>query len=1104
MQITLLRTPGERRARQAPARPSDRAARWRRAAGTLVAQTLVLFFLATVLPLGASLVQKWNEVHAAERRAYADAARVAEVSALQLEDLLGVTSRVAVALTRRPDFWDQDDAARDRILAGVAAPHPELNALLFYTNDFQQHGTSSYQAGQPRLEISSRAYAREAAATGQVSFTAEALRALGTGPGAGVPVLPMAIPVHDETNPDRTGFVVASLKMERLPEIWAKVPLPAGSTVMLVDRREGRILTAPSGAAARVNSLLLPANLERIRAEAPAFRAVRWNGGDSVQAWDGIDGTPWAVVVDVPSATVFAPIYAQATRSLLVTLAVAAGTFGLLLALWLRLSRRLRALQAATDEWASGNRSHRTGLAGGDELSQLGRAFDRMADRLQASVEELQAQRDFARQVMDTMGQGLTVTDADGRFEYVNPAFARMLGCTPPQLVGATPLDVTGPEALATLLDALAKRRAGETTTYETRLRRADGSQVDALTTGVPRWRGGGTGGSIAVVTDLTERKRTEAELARRYQEAEAARSETRAVLDAANEAMCFFTPDLHLRMVNERFGDIFGCAAAEVVGRQASELRPYMERALADPDGFRELFRRAAAQPEQRVHQVIVQRWPVPRELALYSTAVFGAADTYLGRLLVFRDVTHEREVDRMKTEFVSLVSHELRTPLTSIKGYVDLLLDGDAGEVTADQRDFLGVVRSNADRLMALINDLLDISRIESGKVELRRAALDVAGLIAGAVGSLRPQFEAKGQRLHLDLPAALPAVWADADRVTQILINLLSNAHKYTPAGGEIAVSAMLDGDGDTIRVAVRDTGIGLTAEEQAQLFTKFFRARNRTTEEVGGTGLGLAITRSLVEMHGGQMDVASAPGQGSTFGFTLPPARATPGALDASPVGPAAPAAHGGEGITGAANPAETGRVLVVDDEPDIAALVRRYLERGGYRTLGAAGGDAALRLARAERPDLITLDILMPETNGLTVLEWLKSDSATAGIPVVLLSILPDDGAGRRLGAADYVAKPIEEAALLERIGRVLARLDGAGAAGAAGAGRAPRRVLVADDDQHARAALAARLRGAGYDVVESAGREAVDLVRRERPDLALFDIQAPHVNGARQ
>jgi CheY-like chemotaxis protein len=335
-----------------------------------------------------------------------------------------------------------------------------------------------------------------------------------------------------------------------------------------------------------------------------------------------------------------------------------------------------------------------------------------------------------------------------------------------------------------------------------------------------------------------------------------------------------------------------------------------------------------------------------------------------------------------------------------------------------------------------------------------------------------------------------------------VTQILINLLSNAHKYTPAGGEIAVTAALDGDGDTIRVAVRDTGIGLTAEEQAQLFTKFFRARNRTTEEVGGTGLGLAITRSLVEMHGGQMDVASAPGQGSTFGFTLPPAQAMPDALDALDASTGhvvAPAAQGGEGVAG--RPAETGCVLVVDDEPDIAALVRRYLERGGYRTLGAAGGDAALRLARAEQPDLITLDILMPETNGLTVLEWLKSDSATAGIPVVLLSILPDDGAGRRLGAADYVAKPVEEAALLERIGRVLAQLD---RAGAAGAGRAPRRVLVADDDQHARAALAARLRGAGYDVVEAAGREAVDLVRRERPDLALIDIPAPHVNGARQ
>lgn len=247
-------------------------------------------------------------------------------------------------------------------------------------------------------------------------------------------------------------------------------------------------------------------------------------------------------------------------------------------------------------------------------------------------------------------------------------------------------------------------------------------------------------------------------------------------------------------------------------------------------------------------------------------------------------RDMTHEREVDQLKSEFVSLVSHELRTPLTSIKGYVDLLLDGDAGELTREQQEYLGIVKENADRLIALINDLLDISHIESGKIELQRGPLDLVRLIHGVADSLRPSIAAKGQHLTLsltgehELSAAgrggvlLPPVFADPDRVTQILTNLLDNAYKYTPAGGSLSVRAYPEGD--YVRVDVQDTGIGLSTEEQAHIFTRFYRARNRIVREVGGTGLGLSIARSLVEMHGGKIIVSSSPDHGSTFSFTLP--------------------------------------------------------------------------------------------------------------------------------------------------------------------------------------------------------------------------------------
>jgi signal transduction histidine kinase len=227
-------------------------------------------------------------------------------------------------------------------------------------------------------------------------------------------------------------------------------------------------------------------------------------------------------------------------------------------------------------------------------------------------------------------------------------------------------------------------------------------------------------------------------------------------------------------------------------------------------------------------------------------------------------------QEANRLKTEFVSMVSHELRTPLTSIQGYAELLLEDQ--QIPTEQRESLTLVKKNADRLLALINDLLDLSRMEAGKLDLHRASLDLAALIPEVAGSLRPLIETKRQRLSLELAAALPAVWADQDRVTQILTNLISNAHKYTPAEGSIRIGARRE-DG-FVRVDVSDTGVGLSPEDQAQLFTKFFRAHDRSNQAGGGTGLGLVITRLLVELHGGRITVSSAPGKGSTFSFSLP--------------------------------------------------------------------------------------------------------------------------------------------------------------------------------------------------------------------------------------
>jgi signal transduction histidine kinase len=240
----------------------------------------------------------------------------------------------------------------------------------------------------------------------------------------------------------------------------------------------------------------------------------------------------------------------------------------------------------------------------------------------------------------------------------------------------------------------------------------------------------------------------------------------------------------------------------------------------------------------------------------------------------------------NQRKTAFVTLVSHELRTPLASMLGYTELLLEGQGGPLGERQREWLGIIGHNANRLETLIDDLLDIARIEMGKLDLKPTPLDLMPLIQEVARALRPQIARKGQRLTLELAEALPAIVGDADRLRQILTNLLSNALKYTPSGGRITITARQDAGG--VRVAVQDTGIGLTPDEQAQLFTPFFRAQHETTPRVGGTGLGLAITRALVELHGGAITVTSVPGQGSTFSVMLP----TPQAPEDTAGGPAA--------------------------------------------------------------------------------------------------------------------------------------------------------------------------------------------------------------------
>jgi PAS domain S-box-containing protein len=370
---------------------------------------------------------------------------------------------------------------------------------------------------------------------------------------------------------------------------------------------------------------------------------------------------------------------------------------------------------------------------------------------------------------------------------------------------------------------------------------------------------------------DITERQQAADALARQYRAAETARGEARAILDATEDGVVLLAPDGRYLSANRRFAELFGLDQQTLVDRHFRDFADVFNRVFDLPD-YSERFAAYLFEPETVARLDLRQHWPVQRDLTLYSRPVHAATGEMLGRIFAFRDVTRERSADRMKDEFVSMVTHELHTPLTAIKGYVGILLADTAGPLSAEQREFLSIIEDSTDREVTLVNDLLDISRLEAGHVNLRPRPLDLAPLLRHVAATLRPLCRAKSQQIKLDVPPGLPPVAGDATRLAQIFTNLLGNAHKYTPAGGRLTITAAVTSD--EIRVDIQDTGIGLSLEEQGKIFTKFYRANNPVTQEVSGTGLGLVITRALVERHGGQITVASEPGRGSTFSVTLP--------------------------------------------------------------------------------------------------------------------------------------------------------------------------------------------------------------------------------------
>jgi PAS domain S-box-containing protein len=431
-----------------------------------------------------------------------------------------------------------------------------------------------------------------------------------------------------------------------------------------------------------------------------------------------------------------------------------------------------------------------------------------------------------------------------------------------------------------------------------------------------------------------------------------------------------------------------------------------------------------------------------------------------------------------QMKSQFLANMSHELRTPLNAIMGFSELLELRIPGPLTEKQEHYVRHIRQGGKHLLQLVNDILDLSKIEAGKVQLRLEDFAPADVLPEVLSIIRPLAMEKGVKV-VPLLQGAPPIRADRVRFKQVLYNLLSNAVKFTSKGGQVSVG--METQGSFLAISVRDTGVGIGKEDQAVIFEEFRQAGLPTSGATEGTGLGLAISRRIVEQHGGCIRVESEPGKGSCFTFTMSLAEAEPVAV----VAPATPAR--------APRPAGGGSwplVLVVDDDPATCDLLADWVELQGYRVAKAHSGKEALQKARLLQPAVITLDILMPEGSGLGVLFTLRNTPETAKIPVVVVSVVDQVELGLAVGAADYLQKPVDRSRLLQMVEEHV------------GCPEQHPTVLVVDNDPEVLLFVSDILEAQGYTVhVAASGREALHILDSTNVHGILLDLVMPGMDG---
>jgi signal transduction histidine kinase/DNA-binding response OmpR family regulator len=607
----------------------------------------------------------------------------------------------------------------------------------------------------------------------------------------------------------------------------------------------------------------------------------------------------------------------------------------------------------------------------------------------------------------------------------------------------------------------------------------------------------------VLAMEDVTERRRAEEEVARAAADLKAIETFSQNIVDTVREPLLMLDTTLRVHSANRAFYQTFHVSPAETETRLIYELGngqwdiPALRTLLED------IVPKSSVFSDFELEHIFPA---IGRRVMLLNARQLKAGNHGELLVLAMEDVTERRRAEeevakametaeaanRTKSLFLANMSHELRTPLNAILGYSEMLQEEAVDQGMPGFLPDLKKIHGAGKNLLSLINDILDLSKIEAGKMEIYLETFSVPHLIDEVVGTIRPLVEANANTLRVQCPSDLGAMYADMTKTRQSLFNLLSNAAKFTKEGAiSLEVSRETMDDREWIWFRVSDTGIGMAPGQLVKLFQTFSQADPSTTRKFGGSGLGLDLTRRFCQLMGGDVTVSSVPDEGSIFTIKVPAIVSQvdhPKPVDGLPLQPQLTTAQAVKSTPESCR--ATGNcVLVIDDDETQRELMRRFLTSEGFVVETASDGVEGIQLAKRLLPVAITLDVMMPGMDGWTVLSTLKADPTTCEIPVIMLTMMDDRMRGYALGAANYITKPFDRKHLARIIKAYSCPFP-------------PCPVLLVDDDPEARRIMRGQLESAGWSVTEAAnGQEAFLRVAERRPNFILLDLMMPEMDG---